>query len=647
MLGFFRSFINSRLGVVITLGFLGLIALAFASADVTGSGFGGVAGGDRIAIVGKSRIATSDLSKAVTSSFENERQQNPTLTMKQFLAQGALDDVLNGMVDRTAMLEWGKKNGILISDRLIDSEIVKIPAFQGPDGKFSQDAYKQLLNARGLSDALVRDDIAKGLMARQLLVPASFGAVMPLDAATRYAALLKEQRTGAIAVIPSLAFAPKTPPSDADLAAFWKGNTGRYMRPEHRVVRFALLDEASLKNIPAPSDAEVAQRYKLNAAVYAPSETRNLTQVIVPTEAAAKALAAEIAGGKAIDAAAAAKGLSASKLPDMGRDALVNQTSRTVSDAVYAAAQGTIPTPQKSGLGWHVIRVDAINRKPGKTLDQAKPEILAALTTEKRHAALTDVSAKIEQQFESGTGLADVARSLGLTVVTTAPLQADGTVFGKPDEKAPADIAPALAAAFGMEREGAPQLAEVQAGSKFAIFDVSAITAAAPAPLAEIKDVVTRDFAMNSGFAQAKAAADKVLAAIAKGTPLADAIKALGITAPPVQPIDMNRQQVSAMQQQQQRVPPPLALMFSMARNTSKKLEAPNKAGWFVVTLKDVVPGTIAANDPMLPGAQRELGTVVGREYAEQLRNAIRTEVTVKRNDTAIKSVQSQLTGGQ
>lgn len=647
MLGFFRSFINSRLGVIVTLGFLALIALAFASADVTGSGFGGVAGGDRVAIVGKNRIATSDLSKAVTSAFENERQQNPTLTMQQFIKQGALDDVLSGMIDRAAMLEWGKKNGMIVSDRLVDSEIVKIPAFQGPDGKFSEDAYKQLLVARGLSDAVVRDDIGKGLVARQLLVPASFGAVMPLDAVSRYAALLKEQRKGTIAVIPSLAFASKTPPTDADLTGFWKSNASRYMRPEHRVLRYAVLDEASIKTVPVPSDAEIAQRFKLNTAVYAPSETRSLTQVIVPTEAAAKALAAEIAGGKPIEAAASAKGLSASKLTDMARESLSNQSSKAVADAVYAAAQGAIAAPQKSGLGWHVIRVDAINRKPGKTLDQARPEIVTALTAEKRHAALTDVSAKIEQQFESGTGLADVAKSLGLTLITTAPLQADGAVFGKPEEKAPAELAPVLATAFGMEREGMPQLAEVQAGTKFAIFDVSAIAPAAAAPLAEIKDIVARDFAMNSGSAQAKAAADKVLAAVAKGTPLADAIKALGLAIPAPQTVDMSREQLTAMQQQQQRVPAPLSLMFAMAKGTSKRLEAPNKAGWFVVALKDVIPGEVKSNDPILAGAQRELSTVTGREYAEELRNAIRAEMNIKRNDTAIKAVQTQLTGGQ
>jgi peptidyl-prolyl cis-trans isomerase D len=55
----------------------------------------------------------------------------------------------------------GPKNGIGVSDRLIDSEIAKLPAFQGPDGKFSQQVYNQLIAQRGLTDKQVREDIAK------------------------------------------------------------------------------------------------------------------------------------------------------------------------------------------------------------------------------------------------------------------------------------------------------------------------------------------------------------------------------------------------------------------------------------------------------------------------------------------------------
>ncbi|OYZ24574.1 MAG: hypothetical protein B7Y31_14170, partial [Novosphingobium sp. 16-62-11] len=158
MLGFFRSFLKSRFGVAFALVFLGLIALAFASADVTGSGFGGVAGGDRAAKVGSSRLGTAELGKALTGSFEQERQRQPGLTMAQFLSAGGMDTVLNGLTDRLALAEWGERHGMTVSNRLIDSEIVKVQAFQGVDGKFSQSTYEQLLKQRGLTDKEVRKD---------------------------------------------------------------------------------------------------------------------------------------------------------------------------------------------------------------------------------------------------------------------------------------------------------------------------------------------------------------------------------------------------------------------------------------------------------------------------------------------------------
>jgi peptidyl-prolyl cis-trans isomerase D len=166
MLDFFRAVTKSRIGAAIGLAFLVLIVLAFAGADVGGMRTGSLIGGENVASVGAARITTGELEKTLRASYDSERQRTPTLTMKDFLAQGALDDVLTGLIDRAATWEWGKKYGFGVSDRLIDSEIAKLPAFQGADGKFSQDAYKQLLAQRGLTDQLVRDDIAKGLMSK-------------------------------------------------------------------------------------------------------------------------------------------------------------------------------------------------------------------------------------------------------------------------------------------------------------------------------------------------------------------------------------------------------------------------------------------------------------------------------------------------
>lgn len=642
MLGFFRSFLKSRIGVAVALIFLGLIALAFASADVTGSGFGGIAGGDRAAKVGSNRLGTAELGKALTNAFEQERQKQPGLTMKQFLDAGGMETVLTGLTDRLAMAEWGREHGLVAGDRLIDSEITKIPAFQGPDGKFSQSAYEQLLAQRGLTDKDVRKDLGQGLLARQMLLPAAFGAQMPDEAVQRYAALLTEKRVGTIISVPSLAFAPTSPPADSTLATFYNANKSRYMQPERRTIRYAIVDEASLKTVAAPSDAEVAQRYKLNTAVYSASEQRSVTQVIVPTEAAAKALAAEVGASGSLDNAARTKGLVASKLADQTRETLANQTSRAVADAAFAAASGTLATPAKSGLGWHVLKVDAVKRNAGKTLEQARPEIVAALTLEKRRAALSDLAAQVEQEIDNGTGLADIAKSLNLTVSTTPPLTANGSVFGKQDEKVAADIAPLVQAAFSMEREGEAQLAEIKPGEKFAIYDVGQLVAATPAPLDQIKSVVARDWAIQQGAAKAKAASDKIVAALNKGTPLAEALKLAGAALPAPQAVDLPRQALTQMQGQ---VPAPLALMFAMAKGSNKRLEGPNNGGWYVVSLKDIVLGQVKRGDQIFQQAARSFGQDAGGEYAEQLRLAIRKDVGVQRNDAGIKAVRDQLTG--
>lgn len=644
MLDFFRAITRSRIGALIGLVFLILIALAFASADVGGMRTGSLIGGENVASVGSARITTGEVEKTVRAAFDSERQRTPTLTMKDFLAQGVLDDVLTGLINRDATWEWGTKQGFGVSDRLIDSEIAKLPAFQGPDGKFSQAAYNQLLAQRGLTDKLVRDDIAKGLMTHQVFAGASEGAQMPIAVTQAYAAIVKEQRTGKLLFVPSSAFAPKAAPTDAQVAEFYKANIARYNRPELRTIRYAIVDDHALKSVPAPTDAEIAKRYQANAAQYAPGETRSITQVILPTEAAARAFANEVKAGKSIEAAASAKGLIPARIADKTKAEITADSSAAVANAVFAGAQGKTIDPAKGALGWVVARVDAVTRKAGKTLDQARAEISTALAAEKHKAAMTDLATHVGELVEGGTSLGDVAKTYGLTIVTTDPLQADGTIPAKPEQKIETDVQPLLQAAFAMEREGQPQIAGLPGGIRAAIFEVGTITPAAPAPLAQIRQTVVADWTRRQASDAASAAADKVLAAINKKQPMDAAAKLAGAALPPIQPLNTSREALAAMQG---RVPAPLALLFSIAKGTTRKVAAPNEAGWLLVELDSIVPGQVAANDPLIQQAQTELAKATGHEYEEQLRAAIAREVGSTRSATAIRAVRSNLVGAQ
>jgi peptidyl-prolyl cis-trans isomerase D len=643
MLQFFRNMFKSTLGLGIALAFLIVIVVGFAASDVASNLVSDATGkGERVAKVGSTTISAAEVVRQAQQAVEIARQDNPKVTMRDFLAQNGLTQVIDQMIDRTAISAFGEKNGIVAGKRLVDSELAKIPSLQGADGKFSDANYRQMLAQRNLTDTEVRDDITQGLVARQILTPAQLGTATPNEAALRYASLLKDHRVGAVAALPSQAFAPAAVPGDAEVATWYGAHTALFNQPERRVIRYAIFDDSAARNVAAPTDAEIAQRYNADKAQYEASETRKVSQLILPSEAAAKGIADELAKGGSFEAAAKAHGLSVASIGPVVKTALASQTSSAIADVAFAAPKGKVSAPIKGMLGYALVRVDEITDKPARSLDQAKGEITAALLADKRKAAIAAVTTKIEASFDKGGALSDAAKELGVTPLETAPLLADGTVFGKPGDKAPADLTKAVAAAFAMEREHAPQLAELEAGKKFLMFDVSQITPAAPVPLAQVKVSVVQAIQMEKGAIAAKAAALKVLDKMKHGGELASSVSGLGVTLPPIQPLSMSRDQLQAQGGQ---IPPAMGLFFSMAKGTTKLLPLPGGRGWLVIQLKDIQTTPVDAKDPLVADAKRELAGLLGREYTDALRRALRADVGAPRNDAGIAAVVKQLAG--
>jgi peptidyl-prolyl cis-trans isomerase D len=623
MLQFFRSLIKSKVGAIVAIVVLCMIALAFVAADVTGNGGMGGPSSGTVAEVGGEDITAADLNQAANEALQRVRQQEPTMSMSGLVARGALQILLGDLVDLNALYVFGKDHGILVGDRLIDSELQRAGALQ--------------------PGAIPRQSVATRLVAREVLAPAEYGATLPREMAWRYSQLLAERRTGSVVVLPSLLFAPANPPSTADLMAYYKAHTSTFIRPERRVVRYATFGADAVKNVAAPTDAEIAKRYEADKAQYAALERRAITQLVVPTQAAADAIVAEVNGGTSLEASASQKGLSAAKLGPLGKQELAGQTSPAVADAVFAAQQGKLVVA-RSPLGWYVVRVEAIDTRAARTLDQVRNEITATLAADKRRAALSDYVAKIEQRFEDGANLPEVAKGLGLQVQSTPPITADGALYGQPGQTVAPALKPLLKTAFSMQ-ENEPQVAEAEAGTTFVIFDVTAVAPSAPAPFDQITNDVKVAYGLDKGAQIAKAQAQKIQAALRKGQKLDAVLAGIGKKLPPVERVGMTRPELARIQQSGRQVPPPIRLMFAMAQNTVKVQEAPEKRGWFVVSLDAIEPGKIDRNDPAVAAAQKELGKVAGSEYSEALRKAISKDVGVKRNEAAIKALSDELSG--
>ena len=592
-----------------------------------------------MAVVGGEKISTSELSNAVNLAVNNLRQENPTISMPAFIEQGGFQQVLDQLIERVSLGVFAERFGLRAGTNLVNSEIIAIPAFRGADGNFSEDTYRQIIAQQNMNDDMVRNDLRAGLFARQLLIPASFGATVPEKITSRYASLFKERREGAIGILPSSAFAPDADPSAKQLDAFYRRNRSDYIRPERRRIRYFTFGDDALGTSAPPTDREIAARYRTDRDQYEASETRTITQLIVPTQQAAQSIRQKVQGGGSLEQAAQEAGLQTVTLDTVTRSEVASQSSGAVAQAVFAAREGTIAAPARSGLGFHIARIDAVERIAGRSLQQASADIAAALTEERRRAASADLAERVEGQVESGASLREIADELRITPKSTKPVTGAGQIYGE-QGRVDEVLAPALQSAFQMEEEE-PQLAVIEPGKTFLVYEVTQITPAATAPLKDIRDSVIAAWKRSQGSQLAKKASQRVLARIAKGATLAAALNAEKTTLPNPEAVDLTREELGRADN----VPAPLALLFSMAQGTTKRLAAPQDAGWFVVHLDEIEAGTLAKDDPLFAQAKAQLSQAMAREYSDQLRRAVENEVGVERNRTAIDAVRKQLTG--
>ena len=644
MLSGFRKFFQTRYGVAITLAFLVLIGFAFAASDMLGTAtFGGVAGGNRVAVVEDEKIGSAELEQAARNALRQAQAENPTLTIEGFIAQGGLEDVLESLITRSAIAQFAERYGSRAGDNLINSEIRRLPAFRGPDGNFDEDAYRQALAQAGLSDADFRADARAGLLAQQTFSAASFGATMPAALARRYGGLLGERRRGAIALLDSARFAPEGDPSASALQSYYRENRGAYIRPERRVLRYAVLDADAVAGRIAPTEAELRARYQREAERFAAAERRGTTQIIVPTEAAARSIAERVRGGGSLEAAAREAGFEPNTTGPIDLEELRDDTSAAVARAVFDAPQGAIAQPARSGLGWHVVRVDSIARRDARSFASARGELEEELREEKRRQALNEFATEIDDRLQDGASLADIARGLDLDVATTRPLTADGRVYGR-DEQAPELLGSLLPTAFEVG-EGDPQLAEAVRGETFVLFEAARVEPAATAPLREIRDRVIADWRRDRGARAARQAAARVIERVRGGASLQAALRENGRVLGTSETVNLSREELA----QQGQLPAPMQLMFSMAQGTAKPLALPRNRGWYVVALDEIEPGTLdTASDEgraRLEAIRNALGQAVGQEYLEQLSEAIVARSNIERNEQAIEAVRQRLLG--
>src|SRR6185312_15537262 len=402
----------------------------------------------------------------------------------------------------------------------------QLPATKGPGGQFSEQAYQSFLQTQRLTDAQVRQVLASGLLERYLLTPVAANARVAVGMATPYAAMLLESREGEAAVVPLGAFRAGLKPTDADLQQYYTANRNRYMVPEQRVLRIAPIGPDQVSNVPA-SDQEITAYYNAHQADYAAKETRDVSQALVQDQATATAIAAKVKGGASI-----------------------------------AAPSGSVVGPVQTSFGWAVVKVDSVKTQGGKSAEQARSEIAATITADKRKNAVEDIVDKLQDSIDNnGLNFTEAAQRAKLPVTTTPLIIADGTSRSDPSFKLPPELAPALKTGFQVAPSDPPEIVTLPDSKGYAMVSPGQVVPAAPAPLASVHDQVANDWINAKAMDRARQVAAQIEAKVEHGIPLAQAMKESGAPLPPVQPLAARRIQIATAQGP---VPPVLKMLFSL-----------------------------------------------------------------------------------
>ena len=640
MLSSFRRLSKSKVGTAILVVFLLAIVASFAMADINGMS-GSLGGGSgSLAQADDEQVSERDFSTAMERLLAAARQQNPEAGYASIAKDAPA--LLDQLIDEAALKSFANNHGLSLSRRLIDAEIAALPQTRGLDGKFSEAAYAQFLSSQRLTDAQVRRLLGADLIRRTLLGPVAANARIPVGVATQYASMLLERRDGELVMVLNEAFRSGLTPTAGDIQTFYTANSQRYVVPEQRVLRIATIGPDQVAGV-TPTEQDVAAYYNANRATYGGRETRVISQAVVPSKQAADAIASRARSGATFVAAAAPAGLSAEDVSvgPQTRQQFGGLAGDKVAAAAFAAARGSIVGPIQSDLGWHVIRIDDVRGEAGRTLADARGEILAKLTADKRKEALLDLITKVEESIEDGASLAEAATANKLTLVDTPLITAAGADRSNPAYRPSPPIAAALKSGFELTADDDPVVETLPADAGYVLVGVGRVVSAAPAPLAQIRERVTADWIAKKSGDRARAVASEIAAKVARGSSLAEAAKGGGAGVSQVQPFGARRLQLAEAPPE---IAAPLRILFSLATGKSRMVADPQGRGYFVVKANKVTPGNATTQPGLITQVQGSFQQSLSDELAQQFIAAVRSDVGVRRNEKAIAAARTRIT---
>ncbi|GHG87703.1 peptidyl-prolyl cis-trans isomerase [Pseudodonghicola xiamenensis] len=392
----------SKTFVWILMGLLVAGLAGFGATNLTGTAH-------TVATVGDQTVSTEAYARELQREIRAvEAQGGQALQMSQVKAMGLDQQVLGQLVALASLDNEVDQLGISIGDEALQKEILAIPAFHGPDGKFDRDTYRFQLDQAGLNDVDFETDL-RHEAARTLVQSAIVGGVkMPQAMTDALVDYIGARRSFSFATLTADALSDPLPaPDEAGLKAYYEAHGDQFTLPETKSITYALLTPEMILDQVDVDEASIRRLYDERQADYNTPERRLVERLVFPDEQAAKDAMAQIeVGGTTFEQLVDQRGLAMSDVDmgDLGRDDLGQ-----AADAVFAANVDDVVGPLPSNLGPALYRVNGVLAAQATPYEEARDELRDELASERARRLIEAQAEDINDRLAGGATLKELA----------------------------------------------------------------------------------------------------------------------------------------------------------------------------------------------------------------------------------------------
>jgi peptidyl-prolyl cis-trans isomerase D len=357
---------------------------------------------------------------------------------KLFDTPEAKQEVLDSLVAERAINAEVARNHLTVGDQALAKAIQEQTGLKKPDGSFDLDAYKAYLASQGMSAEAFQQRIRYQMAVQQLASAVQSSAFAPRAVANRLSDINDQQREVQELLFPAASFASQVKVTDDMVKAFYDKNPTLFQIPEKIKAEYVVLNADAVEKLVTISDAEILEAYNKNKARFGTPEKRSASHILVavPKDAKPEADAAAKAKAQAIlaevqkapnDFAKIAKAQSQDPgSAELGGDLGVVEKGlfdKPVEDAIFALKEGQTSGLVRSSFGYHIVKVTKVVPAALKSLEEAKPQIVAELKKTKLSNKYSELAETFTNTvYEQSDSLKPVADKLGLAIQTAEGL---------------------------------------------------------------------------------------------------------------------------------------------------------------------------------------------------------------------------------